>query len=255
MNWDARHVALGLAQRPDLCREVSAYQDPVRDKHEIDAVVEIAREIGMGHLAARQGTCVHAFSAPYADTDDIPLTNDPIGDVEVIALRDAVRKTLADHRLHALPQTEIFVGSEQFRVAGSIDMLVQFPSGFVIDGEEVGGKVIIGDIKTGKHAKPLAWCIQLTAYAYGQRYFHDANAKPEDRWTPVHPGLDPRWAVVIAPRISSKPILLKTSPGLLGLACTAHRCASMTGAKEAGCVIEFPTDKLTQQSIATEGTM
>jgi len=236
MDWDARAVAAGMAARPDLCREVAALTasgpDALTDpavRAGVNAAVQMAREVAGGRKAARHGSCVHTMADPAREGRSMPTTVDTVGDTAVRADVTALRKMLTECRIRQLPQAEIFVANQHMRVAGSIDGLFALPS----------GRVVVGDIKTGRHRHIVQWCIQLTAYATSMRYTHDVTTPPGTRWTPIHPDIDKSMALVFAPNVSTKPYVINTSPGLLGLACTAHRASSMRGAREMGICAEY----------------
>jgi len=240
MKWSERLLARGLAEMPDSCRYIaSLYPEEIGD---LDKIIETAKDRGGANDAARYGSTVHGYATPErVAAGKKPNTVDPHIDLMVSNSVDTYTEMLQQCGIHQLSQTEIFVANRQYRVAGSIDGLYRLPSGTVFDGEDVSGRVLVGDIKTGKHVKPIPWCVQLTAYAHGCRYTHDPKADPAARYTPIHPDLHTGYGLIFNTHNSRVPYTIKLSPALLALACTAHRGSTANGARKLGALFDFPT--------------
>ena len=152
--WSRRQVAAGMARRPDLVALAAA---DAADDRALDDVCKQAMAAVASSAAANTGTALHRF-AELADTGH-DISHAPA------ALRadlDAYATLAALHGLRTLA-AELFVVVDGLGVAGTLDRLYA-----------IGGKVFVGDLKTGRHAVryPHAAAVQVACYAHGQPYAH-----------------------------------------------------------------------------------
>jgi hypothetical protein len=144
--WKAKHVALGLAARRELCDLIVGmqYGDPG-----LNEVVERAADAALLNEKADYGTAIHRFTEP----DKGHLTPDHMRD-DV----DSYHRAIQDAGL-MVAATEQFVVNHELGVAGTLDHLY-------IDKQ---GRQLVGDKKTGT-LRALSTAIQLACYAGAELY-------------------------------------------------------------------------------------
>lgn len=152
--WKQRQVVIGLGVRPDLVAVAGAIKN---DDRKLDELVETAMTAAESERAANIGTALHAMSeAVDADT---PLDHFPA------EFRDdlAAYKAALDG-IHMVA-SEMFVVTDEVQAAGTFDRLVRLPD----------GRVLVADLKTGKHEPkyPHAAATQMAVYSRGHLYDPD----------------------------------------------------------------------------------
>jgi hypothetical protein len=186
--WRHRTLAYGLAARLDLLDRL----EQGGDHGAADQVVAEALAEGGANVAAEVGTALHAL------TELADLGLELPGDVSrshrrIVAGYERLRDA---HRLDPVG-VEVFVASDAWRAAGTLDRLYRLPD----------GAVVIGDLKTTPRRAAAqwsarAWGVQLALYADGVRYGHPGARAP------LHDQLDPnRGLIVQLPRDGSPPRL------------------------------------------------
>lgn len=157
-NWYGRQTAVGLARRPDLMHRVATTKPD--DKDSLNEVVTQAMAAAESGAAANMGTALHAA------TEHVDLG----GDLEVLPsdLRTdiaAYQAATANLQMIAMEQ---FVVLDELKLGGTFDRLVRLPD----------GRVIVADLKTGKHAATYGQqtaAIQMACYAHGRLYTPDGT--------------------------------------------------------------------------------
>ena len=163
MSWKQRVTAVGLHRRPDLRTKlaglVATSDNPVQDwpaKRDLNALCKEAAEAGGATTAASEGTGLHALTEAVdrgATVDDLGV--DP-GTAEYVTAYQAATAHLD------MLDIELFVVNDQLQAAGTFDRLVRLPD----------GRVVVADLKTGKHdaGYPLGVTVQIATYANAARY-------------------------------------------------------------------------------------
>jgi len=149
--WKQRQVVIGLGARPDLVAVAGAVKG---DDRKLDEIVETAMTAAESERAANIGTALHALSEQVdADCaiDSLPM--------EFRADLSAYRQAMEPIDIVA---TEMFVVTDEVQAAGTFDRLVRMPD----------GRVLVGDLKTGKHEPnyPHAAATQMAVYSRGHLY-------------------------------------------------------------------------------------
>jgi len=149
--WKQRQVVIGLGARPDLVAVAGAVKG---DDRKLDEIVETAMTAAESERAANIGTALHALSEQVdADCaiDSLPM--------EFRADLSAYRHAMEPIDIVA---TEMFVVTDEVQAAGTFDRLVRMPD----------GRVLVGDLKTGKHEPnyPHAAATQMAVYSRGHLY-------------------------------------------------------------------------------------
>ena len=175
MAWKARKTAEGLIRRPDLLTLVAgaiANGDPDNDwptKKALNDAVAQAMEAAGSSKGATAGTGFHSL------TEAIDRGNEPL------YVPEADKQRLEDYRQATAGvewvDIECFVVNDVVQAAGTFDRLGRLPD----------GRVIVGDLKSGKSEAdyPLSTTVQIATYANGHRY----NPETGER-SPLHPDLD-----------------------------------------------------------------
>lgn len=152
--WKMRQTIIGLAARPDL---VQVAQTVKGDDRKLDEIVETAMTVAESERAANIGTALHALSEQVdagCDLADIP---------------EPFRADLAAYRAALTGVTmlaaEMFVVVDEVQAAGTFDRLVRLPD----------GRVMIADLKTGRHETkyPHGATQQIAVYSRGHLYDPD----------------------------------------------------------------------------------
>ena len=149
--WKCRQVVIGMGTRADL---VAVAQSVKGDDRKLDEVVEDAMTAAESQRAANIGTALHAISEQVdngADLDTLPE----------FAREDmaAYRRALEGIEILA---AEMFVVTDEVQAAGTFDRLVRLPD----------GRVVVADLKTGKHEPkyPHGATQQIAVYSRGHLY-------------------------------------------------------------------------------------
>jgi hypothetical protein len=149
--WKQRQTIIGLAARPDL---VQVAQSVKGDDRKLDEIAETAMVAAESERAANLGTALHALSEQVdagADINDLPEW--------ARADMTAYRAALAGIEILAM---EMFVVVDEIQAAGTFDRLVRLPD----------GRVVVADLKTGKHEPryPMGVTQQIAGYSRGHLY-------------------------------------------------------------------------------------
>ena len=162
--WKIRTAGKGLALRSDLYAQVAAC--PPEESRRLDQLMEAALEAGGSSVGAGLGTALHEFTQNHdlgtSTLDEIP---EPWRH-DVAAYAD----TIAAHGLHVdRTLVEIALVNDDLRLAGTADRFYR----------RHDGTLICADIKTGKQIgdNPLAYIVQLAAYANSVRYNIETGAR------------------------------------------------------------------------------
>jgi hypothetical protein len=160
--WSERHVAKGLAERPDLLARVARMN--LDQRRPLDGVVRDAKTAAGAWRKAGYGTTFHALTEKVDLGELDPFAaGAPWG-----AMLRAYVQILQDYRIKILPDfIEKTIVLKRYKVAGTLDRIVEMPS----------GELWIADIKTGRD---LSWSwgeivIQLALYAHADKIW-DADA-------------------------------------------------------------------------------
>ena len=140
-----------------------------------------AKEAAASGESARIGTAIHWWTEQH-DRGQLAIAGQVSEEYE--AMLDAYADTTAAAGLEVV-DTELFVVCDELGVAGTLDRLYRLPD----------GRVVVGDIKTGKHAASYgaqSVAIQTAVYAHSERY--DPNTGQR---SPLHPDLDTRLTVLV----------------------------------------------------------
>lgn len=151
MRWKQRMVATGIGMRPDLAQLASVVKG---DDRKLDEVVEQAMSAAETSRAANVGTTLHALTE-HVDAGTLP-EHVP---AELWPDLDAYERAMRPIEVLAV---EAFVVVDELKAAGTFDRLVRLPD----------GRVVVADIKTGKHEPnyPHAATIQVATYSRGHLY-------------------------------------------------------------------------------------
>lgn len=215
--WQQRLLAVGMAEREDLCAMVAALpalndakcdrkslskaqcEQDVDTKSKLDSYIEQALEQAGRNYKANMGTAIHgAIENGHADL--MPSAVQP----DINAALDAIKA-----RGMTILASEHFVANDELRAAGSFDHIIDVPL--------PGWGPVIADVKTGQVAgKGLQFAVQLSGYANSDVYdWHDDSRAPLESLTDGQ-------------RVNRKVGLLIHVP-LGGARCEFHRINLMTG--------------------------
>jgi hypothetical protein len=149
--WKQRQVVIGLASRPDLVSVAGAVKN---DDRKLDEIVETAMTMAESERAANIGTALHALSEQVDDGVDI--TTLPAQFQPDLTAYQAAMSTVE------ILAKEMFVVVDEIQAAGTFDRLVRLPD----------GRVVVADIKTGKHEPkyPQGATQQIAGYSRGHLY-------------------------------------------------------------------------------------
>ncbi len=149
--WKQRQTVIGLASRPDLVSVAAACKG---DDRKLDEIVETAMTVAESERAANIGTALHALSEQVdagVDLEELPADFRP----DLAAYRQAM--TGID-----ILAAEMFVVCDEVQAAGTFDRLVRLPD----------GRVVVADLKTGRHEPkyPHGATQQIAVYSRGHLY-------------------------------------------------------------------------------------
>ena len=162
--WKIRTSGRGLALRQDLFAQVAACPDD--DAKRLDGLMQQALEAGGGSVGANMGTALHEFTQRV---DQGEITVDDIPEpwrADVQAYVDTIRA----HGLTIVTDLiEVTLVNDELQLAGTADRFYRTRQ----------GTLICADLKTGKAigANPLAYMVQLTAYAHSELYNIDTGQR------------------------------------------------------------------------------
>jgi len=155
--WKIRTAGKGLSSRADLFAQMAA--TPADDTKRLDALMDQALEAGGGGYGAGLGTALHEF-AENVDNGLMTIADIPSPwDADIAAYR----QTLDDAGLTIEPGlVEVTLVHDGLQLAGTADRFLR----------RADGRLVCADLKTGKAigANPLAYAVQLAAYATSQGY-------------------------------------------------------------------------------------
>ena len=155
--WKIRTAGKGLSSRADLFAQMAA--TPADDTKRLDALMDQALEAGGGGYGAGLGTALHEF-AENVDNGLMTIADIPSPwDADIAAYQ----RTLADAGLTIEPGlVEVSLVHDELQLAGTADRFLR----------RADGRLVCADLKTGKAigANPLAYAVQLAAYATSQGY-------------------------------------------------------------------------------------
>lgn len=149
--WMQRQVVIGMGARPDLVAVASSVRG---DDRKLDEVVKSAMSAAESERAANIGTALHSMTEKVdADT---PIDTFA---AEFRADLTAYKAALTGIQMVA---TEMFVVTDELQAAGTFDRLVRLPD----------GRVLVADLKTGKHEPnyPHGAATQMAIYSRGHLY-------------------------------------------------------------------------------------
>jgi hypothetical protein len=185
--WAQRMGAKGLASNPDLLMRVASL-DLDRDKREINATFDEAKNRAGAKTAANLGTALHAFSE-QVDRGQSPTIPAPY-DADIAAytaLLDAHGLEIVDEYIEriVLEPTYEIAGTFDRIVRAGRDLEVVMPSGEVKLIER--GRLVVLDLKTGRDLS-YGWneiAIQLAIYANAE-YIYNRRDNALEPMPPVH---------------------------------------------------------------------
>lgn len=149
--WKQRQTVIGLSGRPDLVSVAAACKG---DDRKLDEIVETAMTVAESERAANIGTALHALSEQVD------------AGCEIDALPEQFRADLAAYRAALagieILAAEMFVVADEVQAAGTFDRLVRLPD----------GRVVVADLKTGRHEPkyPHGATQQIAVYSRGHLY-------------------------------------------------------------------------------------
>jgi len=162
--WKIRTAALGLSARPDLLAQVAAC-DP-DDKQRLDEIMGQALEAGGGSIGANLGTALHEFTQRF-----------DLGELSLADIQEPWRSDVAAYadtlkRFDLTPVRELIevnLVNDELQLAGTADRFYR----------RSDGRLVCADLKTGKAIgpNPLAYAVQLTAYAHSMLYDVEKGAR------------------------------------------------------------------------------
>lgn len=143
--WNARRIISGLLEQPDLLDTSSRIDD-------IDRTIDQALTIAGANTPARIGTEIHEQTALHDTGQEIVRWREVV---------DAYKRGLEDHQITTfsdlVERTVVYPHDNDGinSVAGTFDRIVEHE-----------GRLMVADIKTGKHLDWLLIGAQLAAYAH-----------------------------------------------------------------------------------------
>lgn len=169
LDWSAANAAVGVVRDASLYAQlahlVSAYRDPWADpvgKKQLKPLVARAQQVAGSDEAAGMGTAFHGLTE-IIDQGGRPEFVPP----PMIPWLAEYETVMADWEVL---DTEVFVVNDLLQTAGSLDRLMR---------HRKTGRVVVGDVKTGKSEPeyPLKTTVQVAIYAHGERYDQETGTR------------------------------------------------------------------------------
>jgi hypothetical protein len=177
LDWSAANAAIGVVKDAALYAQIahlaSAHVDPwsvPEAKKALKPLVQRAQQIAGSDDGAGMGTAFHGFAEEIDKGLDPEFVPPPM-----IPWLEKYREAMTGWEVL---DTETFVVNDELQTAGSLDRLLR---------HRKTGRIVVGDVKTGKSEPeyPLKTTIQVAAYARGERYDQETGAR-----APLHPDID-----------------------------------------------------------------
>ncbi|MEV6432885.1 PD-(D/E)XK nuclease family protein [Nocardia sp. NPDC051463] len=177
LDWSAANAAIGIVRDASLYAQVahlaSAHRDPwnvPEAKKQLKPLVARAQQAAGSDEGSGMGTAFHGLSELIDQGHEPEFVPPPM------------IPWLAEYRAVMAPwevlDTEPFVVCDELQTAGSLDRLMRHRD---------TGRVVVGDVKTGKSEPdyPLKTTVQVAIYAHGERYDQETGKRE-----PLHPDID-----------------------------------------------------------------
>lgn len=160
--WMQRMVAVGLSESPDLVVAVASTN--LEDKQRLNSICEDAMERAKSKAKATIGTALHAFTERMDRGEDVGVVPEEYKP-DLAAYAEATKDLTA-------VAIEEFSVQDDLRIGGTPDRIV-----------EVGGELMIADLKTGES---MAYgmgkiAMQLAVYAHSVGYDHTTGERAPAR--------------------------------------------------------------------------
>lgn len=194
IGWAGKQVLKGLVARPDIyefARTVGNNEDEIRQ------LADRAKEAAGSSIPAALGTAIHWWT-DQLDTGRATIDQTPLDYIDLLTAYQVATEKLE------VVESELFVVCDELRFAGTLDRLYRLPD----------GRVIVGDIKTGKWASTYgaaAVAIQCAIYSHGKRYDPKTGERSE-----LHPDLDPDTTMLVHMPLDTTDVELHELDGELG---------------------------------------
>lgn len=148
--WKQRQQMIGTVMMPSLLQGVD-----IRDNASLDQAIENAYEVAGANESAKIGTTIHSLT----EWVDNGIDFDPADYGDFAFFVEEYRRLTEKVEMLAMEQ---FVVNDELKVAGTFDRLVRLHD----------GRVVIGDIKTGKSAadSPHEAAVQMAIYGRSMHY-------------------------------------------------------------------------------------
>lgn len=230
IDWASANAMIGMIKDQSIAAQVgslaSKYDNPwyvPEGKKAIKPLVKRAQEVGGSDRASGLGTSVHEFTEvidegrwpEYAPSELVPWLH-------------AYRERMSEFECLGM---EVFVVNDELKTAGSFDRVWRMPD----------GRVVVGDLKTGRsdNAFGLKVSLQVAAYANSERYDQATGER-----SPIHPDLDLTTGLLVhapilgggKPEVKVYPLDLARGMELARLAVQVREARSWERSKDAKLV-------------------
>lgn len=170
IKWSSRMTALGMSRSADLTALASTHT--AEDRDALNKIVDQALTRAQSDSGANMGTAVHQATFDHDLGQDI--THLP----EMLRKKvNAYQELIDTHRLKPLAG-EVFVVSDEFQCAGTLDR--------IYEGPRIS---LVGDIKTSRSSaatySAVSWAIQVAVYASGVPVVNGERKSWEELGLPV----------------------------------------------------------------------
>lgn len=170
--WEKRHVALGVVDRPDIGLQIAAHRD---DKRMLNRLADQAKEAAGVSKSSNTGTALHKVTERIDLGEEVPTLPDPYqADIEAFQAATEMLEPI---------DVERFLVNDHVKVAGTADRLYR-----------IGGRpaLTVGDTKTGKTLDygmgKIA--IQLALYSRSKGYDPETGER-------IDLNIDQDWGLVV----------------------------------------------------------